>query len=230
MAGIDDAFWSLKNLVLNGVHVNPQHVVEHRTWSLMSEFPELPDHDIATLVRDEIINARGDDQALLKWATADTVARLRRTVAVQLVRREREFEAAAPRAAEEQAARAAAEARSAAHPAWSAPHAMPAALPAVPAPAPAPTVESPAAHGPSDARRAAHPADPAPHPGRPEDHRQPTPCRDCGAINPWWVPGCERCNGSLVGDDGFVSVRTCKACKRKVRKADACGACGAAFA
>lgn len=105
MVAIDDAFWSLKNLVLNGVHVNPQQVVEHRTWSLMCEFRELSDQDIATLVRDEILNARGEDNALLRWATPETVARLRRTALVELVRQQRAFEAAAT----EQAARAPAE-------------------------------------------------------------------------------------------------------------------------
>lgn len=56
----------------------------------MSEMPALNDEQVATLVRDALLNARIHDEVTLSWATSETVARLRRTVAIELARRAHE--------------------------------------------------------------------------------------------------------------------------------------------
>lgn len=67
----------------------PQAAVERRCWAIMVEFPELSDEEVALLVHDEIVNAMGYATEYLAWATAQTVARLRRTAVISYIRDER---------------------------------------------------------------------------------------------------------------------------------------------
>ena len=55
----------------------------------MMEFPPLLDADIATLMRDELINNGQRDPAWFQWATVETVSRMRRTVIVEAEREKR---------------------------------------------------------------------------------------------------------------------------------------------
>ena len=87
MSGFDDALRALGRTVggisaafRSGAASVPQARVEERLFALMVEFPQLPDDQIALFARDEIIARQGNDPAFLEWATADTVARIRRMV------------------------------------------------------------------------------------------------------------------------------------------------------
>jgi len=88
MGDFNDALFQLKTLASGAGVVNAQKLVEGRILALMAEFPTLADSDVATLTRDEILNAVGEEPALLKWATDGTVARLRRTLMLAALRRE----------------------------------------------------------------------------------------------------------------------------------------------
>lgn len=70
--------------------VHSQNAVERRIFELMHEFPAMTDAQIATLVRDELLNARIHDPKMHSWANEETVARLRRTIFLELARRERD--------------------------------------------------------------------------------------------------------------------------------------------
>ncbi len=59
---------------------------EIRAVELMIEFPTLSDDEIATLMRDELINRRSREPRYFEWATTETVARMRRTIIVEHVR------------------------------------------------------------------------------------------------------------------------------------------------
>ncbi|MBS2020460.1 MAG: hypothetical protein JST00_46815 [Deltaproteobacteria bacterium] len=87
MSAFDDALRALGRTVgglsaafRSGAASVPQARVEERLFALMVEFPQLPDEQIALFARDEIIAHQGNDPAFLEWATAETVARIRRTV------------------------------------------------------------------------------------------------------------------------------------------------------
>lgn len=72
-----------------------QGFVEQRVVALLQEFPRLGDEQIATLVRDELLNARRKDPAYFRWAVPETVTRIRRTI-VLAVARERVLAEAEP--------------------------------------------------------------------------------------------------------------------------------------
>lgn len=86
MSEFDNAIFQLKNIASGGSIVNPQQLVERRVLQLMVEFPSMGDADVALLARDEILNLAGDERALLRWATEETVARLRRTLMLNAMR------------------------------------------------------------------------------------------------------------------------------------------------
>jgi hypothetical protein len=85
---------------LANIHaVRSQDAIDSRVIALLHEFPGMTDEQIATLARDELLNARIHDPVALMWASAETVARLRRTIALQHHRRAREpLPATAPKA------------------------------------------------------------------------------------------------------------------------------------
>ncbi len=56
--------------------------------NLLAEFPGLDDEQIATVMRDMLQNDGDFDSARLFWASADTVGRVRRTIAIGLAREE----------------------------------------------------------------------------------------------------------------------------------------------
>lgn len=64
---------------------------EQRALELMGEFPRLGDDEIATIMRDELSNRRCRDQRYYAWATVETVARMRRTVLVELMRKRKDL-------------------------------------------------------------------------------------------------------------------------------------------
>lgn len=59
---------------------------EQRALHLLAEFPSLSDEEIATLMRDELLNMRSTERGYFEWATPATVGRMRRTVVVEAVR------------------------------------------------------------------------------------------------------------------------------------------------
>lgn len=67
-----------------------QTLSERRALELIVEFPQLSDVDIATLMRDELLNMRSRDQRYFAWATPETVGRMRRTLVIEAVRAERD--------------------------------------------------------------------------------------------------------------------------------------------
>lgn len=52
--------------------------VENMAVALTRQFPQLGDEEISQLVRDDLVNHRIKDPRAFKWASADTVGRLRR--------------------------------------------------------------------------------------------------------------------------------------------------------
>lgn len=86
MRDVDDALFHLKNFARRGQAIDPQRAVEARVVALMFEFPTMSDADVATLARDEVLNAAGHEPALLRWATEETVARMRRTIVLDALR------------------------------------------------------------------------------------------------------------------------------------------------
>jgi hypothetical protein len=65
---------------------NVQRTVELRILHIMAEFPELTDESVAVLMRDELVNTHVREEAPYRWATPDTVARLRRNVGLHVLR------------------------------------------------------------------------------------------------------------------------------------------------
>lgn len=61
---------------------------EHRALDLIDEFPDLNDAEIGQLLNDEMVNQRRTGE-WLRWANAETVGRIRRTVTVAAIRRRR---------------------------------------------------------------------------------------------------------------------------------------------
>jgi hypothetical protein len=61
---------------------------ERRALELLEEFPEMTDLDVGTLLNDEAVNKRLGGE-WLRWATPETVGRMRRTVMVARLRRRR---------------------------------------------------------------------------------------------------------------------------------------------
>lgn len=59
---------------------------EQRALDLILEFPHESDAFIANLMRDELINMRSPHREYFAWARADTVGRIRRTLAVTYAR------------------------------------------------------------------------------------------------------------------------------------------------
>lgn len=53
--------------------------VERRVIEILHEDPNAPDEVIAQLVRDELVNYRIRDPEFFAWASAETVARIKRT-------------------------------------------------------------------------------------------------------------------------------------------------------
>lgn len=88
MSDLNDALFHLKSLARGGNIVNPQQAVERRMLHFMAEFPDLVDEGVATLARDEILNLAGNEPALLRWATPETAARLRRTILLEVLRQQ----------------------------------------------------------------------------------------------------------------------------------------------
>ncbi len=72
----------------SGTSSAAQARVEERLLQVMCEFTDAPDDAVALLVRDEIINTQGMNHALLQWATADSVARIRRSILVAHMRQQ----------------------------------------------------------------------------------------------------------------------------------------------
>ena len=66
-----------------------QDAVEALTLELLVEYGKLDDAGVAQLVRDELLNRRWADSATMAWATEETVARMRRTLARHLIAAER---------------------------------------------------------------------------------------------------------------------------------------------
>lgn len=64
-----------------------QRAVEALALRLLERYWDQTDEEIATLVRDELLNAGQRHPSLFKWATTDTVSRLRRTIARSVVER-----------------------------------------------------------------------------------------------------------------------------------------------
>lgn len=56
---------------------------------MLAEFPNLSDHEIAVLMHDELMNNRTTEPEWFRWATADTVGRMRRTILVHIARNSR---------------------------------------------------------------------------------------------------------------------------------------------
>jgi hypothetical protein len=63
---------------------------EKKALALAVEFPQLSDEEIALLMRDELINMRTPHVEYFNWAVPETVGRMRRTLLVEAVRRQRE--------------------------------------------------------------------------------------------------------------------------------------------
>ena len=64
-----------------------QRAVEALALRLLERYWDQTDEEIATLVRDELLNAGQRHPSLFKWATTDTVSRLRRTIVRSVVER-----------------------------------------------------------------------------------------------------------------------------------------------
>jgi hypothetical protein len=62
---------------------------EKRALDLIAEFPDINDEGLALMMRDELMNNRIQGQEWYRWATPDTVARMRRTLAVTIERKRR---------------------------------------------------------------------------------------------------------------------------------------------
>jgi hypothetical protein len=54
--------------------------IEQAALGHIREFPDANDEQIATLLRDDLLNYRVKDPRAFKWATVETVARMRRNV------------------------------------------------------------------------------------------------------------------------------------------------------
>jgi hypothetical protein len=54
-----------------------QTAVERRCLDLMVQFPKASDEEIAQLIRDDLVNRRVRYVELFKWASAETVGRVR---------------------------------------------------------------------------------------------------------------------------------------------------------
>lgn len=57
--------------------------VERRVLHLMQELPHLDDDELALLVHDELVTGRVRDAEYYRWATAQTVGRIRRLVLLE---------------------------------------------------------------------------------------------------------------------------------------------------
>jgi hypothetical protein len=66
-----------------------QDTCEARALELIVEFPELADDALALMMRDELMNRRMQHQEWYRWAVPDTVARMRRTLFLQVERERR---------------------------------------------------------------------------------------------------------------------------------------------
>lgn len=55
-------------------------MVEHACVQHMQKYPQLPDDAIAQLVRDDLLNHRVKEPEAFRWATAETVGRMRRNI------------------------------------------------------------------------------------------------------------------------------------------------------
>lgn len=65
-------------------------LTERRALQMLAEFPNLSDHEIAVLMHDELMNNRTGEQEWFRWATAETVGRMRRTILVEIARQSRQ--------------------------------------------------------------------------------------------------------------------------------------------
>ncbi len=69
--------------------IEAQNDVERRMVQIWRDDPDLTTTQVATLVRDELLNCRVHDPAYFAWATEETAERLLRTVLVELRREAR---------------------------------------------------------------------------------------------------------------------------------------------
>ena len=57
-----------------------QDAIERLAVALMLKYPSTSDTEIAQLIRDDLLNQRTREPMLFKWASVETVARMRRTI------------------------------------------------------------------------------------------------------------------------------------------------------
>lgn len=73
-----------------------QDVVERLAVALMVQYPSASDAEIAQLIRDELLNKRKREPLLFKWASVETVGRMRRTIVREVLDKRTESDRAAP--------------------------------------------------------------------------------------------------------------------------------------
>jgi|HubBroStandDraft_6_1064221.scaffolds.fasta_scaffold1185382_2 hypothetical protein len=62
-----------------------QDVIERLAVGLMVQYPSANDTEIAQLIRDDLLNNRKREPLLFKWASVETVGRMRRTIVRQVI-------------------------------------------------------------------------------------------------------------------------------------------------